>query len=427
MRRLALTIWIIAFCMALPLSAQQKKKANAAEKKANVTIAQTAEQLIQSYKFDEAARLLQRDIEQARMAGKSTTRLNADLKRANLGADMLRGTERIEFVDSFKVGRDEVINYIQLSPEAGKIVTMENEVENFTVQPQVLGKCGYINELNNRIIFAQMNTNEDVKNLCDAYRKGNSWGSFSTLEGLQSNTTDQDFPFMMPDGVTLYYAAQGSESLGGYDIFVTRYNAETKQYLKAENIGMPFNSPANDYLLAIDEINNLGWLVTDRNQKADTVCIYVFIPSTTREVYEVDNTNQKHITQVARLHSIAETQYDAQAVADAKQRLANIMSQNQTQQATNKARLYIINDNTVYTSTSQFRNETARKLAEEADQLQDKIESLQAKSDNIQRSFAQGKRTNTKKQSLANIRKSLPKLQKQYYIICKRMRKAELQ
>lgn len=91
---------------------------------------------------------------------------------------------------------------------------------------------------------------------------------------------------MMADGMTLYFAAKGEESLGGYDIFVTRYNKSTGEFVRAENVGMPFNSPANDYLMAIDETCNIGWFVTDRNQTADNVCIYRFIPNETREVYD---------------------------------------------------------------------------------------------------------------------------------------------
>ena len=49
----------------------------------------------------------------------------------------------------------------------------------------------------------------------------------------------------MADGVTIYYASDG-EGLGGYDIFVTRYNTNTDTYLVPENVGMPFNSPYND-------------------------------------------------------------------------------------------------------------------------------------------------------------------------------------
>ena len=33
-----------------------------------------------------------------------------------------------------------------------------------------------------------------------------------------------------------------------------------------ENVGMPFNSPYNDYMYVIDEFNDLGWFASDRYQ-----------------------------------------------------------------------------------------------------------------------------------------------------------------
>lgn len=43
----------------------------------------------------------------------------------------------------------------------------------------------------------------------------------------------------MADGVTLYYASDGEGSLGGYDIFVTRYDSESSSYLRPDNIECP--------------------------------------------------------------------------------------------------------------------------------------------------------------------------------------------
>ena len=82
------------------------------------------------------------------------------------------------------------------------------------------------------------------------------WTAPHKLDELDGDDA-QNYPFMLSDGITLYYAAQGEESIGGYDIFVTRYDMDEKKFLYPENLGMPFNSPANDYMLAIDEFNQL--------------------------------------------------------------------------------------------------------------------------------------------------------------------------
>ena len=424
MNRLTIITCLIAASLCIPSFAQKKKTTNV---KTPIAATHSAEQLIQNYKFTDAARVLQREIENAHSAGRSTDRLEQDLNRANRGIDMLRGTERITFIDSIKVSRDAVLKSLHLSHEAGRIINMNEEIGRINNAPQALGQTGYINELGDRIIFSASDKSGNNKRLYASFRAGKGWNTPIPLNGFDNTNEDQDYPFMMPDGVTLYYAAQGDESLGGYDLFVTRYNADTKQFLKAENLGMPFNSPANDYFLAIDEQTNLGWLVTDRYQKADSACIYIFIPNTTREVYDVADGNNKQIIHAAQLHSIAETQTNPAAVKEAQLRLAQAKAQ-QIQQASTPRR-YIINDQIVYTQLTQFRSETARRIAEQADQVFDQINTLRQKQDELQLASAltPNKLTDKAKLQLQQIKQALPQLLQQYNTLCKNMRKAELQ
>ena len=64
--------------------------------------------------------------------------------------------------------------------------------------------------------------------------------------------------------------------LEGFDIYTTRLDVDNGGFYIPDNYGLPYNSTANDYFLAIDERNNLGWLVSDRYQPEDKVCIYIF-------------------------------------------------------------------------------------------------------------------------------------------------------
>ena len=74
------------------------------------------------------------------------------------------------------------------------------------------------------------------------------------MDSTLAEGADSAFPFLMPDGVTLYFANNGGNSLGGYDIFMTRRSddADGRSYMQPQNIGMPYNSPYDDYMLAID-------------------------------------------------------------------------------------------------------------------------------------------------------------------------------
>ncbi|MDE7135203.1 MAG: hypothetical protein K2N91_01085, partial [Muribaculaceae bacterium] len=73
------------------------------------------------------------------------------------------------------------------------------------------------------------------------------------------------------------------------------------------NIGMPYNSPFDDYMLAIDETTGIGWWATDRNQIEGMVTIYMFIPSDLRKNIDVDSPD---LMSRARITSIADTQDD---------------------------------------------------------------------------------------------------------------------
>ena len=67
---------------------------------------------------------------------------------------------------------------------------------------------------------------------------------------------------------------------------------------------MPYNSPYDDYLLAIDELTGVGWWATDRNRIPGKVTIYVFVPQELRRNVDPDNPD---LISRARLTSIRDT------------------------------------------------------------------------------------------------------------------------
>jgi tetratricopeptide (TPR) repeat protein len=80
-----------------------------------------------------------------------------------------------------------------------------------------------------------------VKRLADG-----SWTLPQNL-GVQINTAgDEDSPSIQPDGKTLYFSSSGHKSMGGYDIFVTKYDEEKKQWSQPQNVGYPINTAHDD-------------------------------------------------------------------------------------------------------------------------------------------------------------------------------------
>ena len=213
--------------------------------------------------------------------------------------NMREMTQQIIIVDSIVVNKDQFLASIRLSSECGQLMNTGAFFRN-----QLQGTL-YLNEMGNKVYFSQPDGHQ--QQLYTADKLGNEWSKPQPLQGLSEGIDEASYPFMLTDGLTFYFAGKGEESIGGYDIFMTRYDSRSGSFLKPENIGMPFNSEANDYMYAIDEANRIGYFVSDRRQPEGKVCIYIFIPSDTRKTYDNSKYTEEQIRNFADIASIADT------------------------------------------------------------------------------------------------------------------------
>ena len=315
--------------------------------------AQTIEDYINHYQFDEAEELLNQNIKKRTRRRQTTTVEEEKLQTVKRMRSMINATERLTVVDSIVVNKKNFLDHIKLSEESGTLHTYAA----FFNRSDSSGCTVYRSELGNKIYFSQPDENKTLR-LYTSDLVGGKWTTPHELDELEGDTV-QNYPFMMSDGVTLYYAAQGNESIGGYDIFVTRYDMDEKKFLYPENMGMPYNSPANDYMLAIDEFNNLGWFVSDRNQPEGKVCIYVFIPNDIRKVYDTNIYPPEDLAPLALLTRIADTWGDQDAVKEARQRLQEVLSAPK-KVVKKKDFEFVINDQTTYTLLKDFQSKEGR-------------------------------------------------------------------
>lgn len=64
--------------------------------------------------------------------------------------------------------------------------------------------------------------------------------------GAEINTaSDEEAPFIHPDGVTLFFSSNGHRTMGGYDVFFSE-KLEDKRWSETQNLGYPVNTPADD-------------------------------------------------------------------------------------------------------------------------------------------------------------------------------------
>jgi len=295
---------------------------------------------------------------------------------------MLASTQQIVFIDSMIVNRADYMSHIPMSSFQGKL-TQTDELGTFT------------NEMGDHRLIT-VPTSDSTAFIKSSDFIANAWTTPQSISGI--GTASAINPFLMPDGITLYYAQKGENSIGGYDIFVTRYDSERRTFLRPENLGMPFAcAEANDLFYAIDEFNQLGYFVTDRRQPSGKVCIYIFIPENARRAYQTEAYSDEQIRSLAAINRIADTWRNSnrQERQNALARLEKARADSNSQMADNKTKETSELDNLrlqeeeLNLSLAKARNQYANASAAERQQMRIEILNSERQLEQLQTTIRQ--------------------------------------
>ena len=338
--------------------------------------------------------------------------------------ESMRGfTQKVMFIDSVVVSKSKLLSSLNIPDEAGSIQAY-NKFFNTTDQPNSIV---YLNQLRNKCVFSKF-----ADGGWDLYSQemiGEKWSNAVPLKGLDilGDDVDINWPFLLSDGTTLYFAAKGEESIGGFDIFMTRYDETTQSYLKPENIGMPFNSIDNDYFFIVDEYDGIGWFATDRNQPEGKVCIYSFIYNNVRENYVVDEYTPEQLRQLSEIHSISQTWTSNQARLDALEQLTAVYKRKFTQKKKNDFE-FVINDELTYTTLTDFRSVEAAEMYVNLNELLRKKNKLDSSMERARIAYPTARQAHREqyKQQLLAAEKQSEKYETDIKNLSKKIRRIEL-
>ena len=358
------------------------------------------------YRFSESVGMWEKYIELQRKQKNDPSESEKRLEQAINLNRMQEKTEDVQIIDSLIVSKSAFLEAYNLSEESGFL----QPFNNFFNPDIPVSSIVFTNQKGSTIYYARPSEN-DVYTLFSQSKLLDSWGDEKPL--FPNQTRDNNYPFVLSDGVTLYFASKGYESIGGYDIFITRYNTNTNSYLAPEQMGMPFNSPANDYMMVIDEAKGLGWFVSDRNQAEDTVCVYLFIHDPSRK--RIDNiTDNETLRRRASLASIHDTWKEGTDYAS----LIQLAHAYQTQKDLKNERdfVFFINDKITYFTLNDINSDEAKDLYEEVISLNAQIENLKIRLGDIRNSF-----TNAAASTREQLRPTILQAENQLYALMKQV------
>lgn len=302
-----------------------------------------AEEAFLNYRFSEAKKLQKQYIKASKTEENSAFDF---LTSCDIGQNMLSRVENIAIIDSITVDSAAVIGAFRLSPSSGRFErsdALPAELRQIafpsfgdaycngvidTIPPQYYDPAIFVSESGDMYIWPASGGEYGGQTLvCSHLLADGTWEKPTPLGKAINDMVGADwnsvgYPFLMADGTTLYFAAENEDAcLGGWDIFVTRDNGNG--FLEPQNIGMPFNSPYNDFMMAIDEVTGAGWWVTDRNHIPGKLTVYVFVPQDLRINYPADTPDLIDRAKITRIAGTGASQDKNEQVLAAIRNLSN--------------------------------------------------------------------------------------------------------
>ncbi len=89
------------------------------------------------------------------------------------------------------------------------------------------------------------------------------WGTPKNLGGDINTDYDEETPMIHPDGKTLFFSSEGRNTMGKFDIFYSRMNADSS-WSEPVNMGYPINTPDDDFFFVPTVTENRAYMASSR-------------------------------------------------------------------------------------------------------------------------------------------------------------------
>ncbi len=103
---------------------------------------------------------------------------------------------------------------------------------------------------------------------------GGEWSLPRKVNGSVNTFLNEDYAYMHPNGDYLYFCSQGHNSMGGYDVFRSRYNRGDDSFSAPENLDFAISSPDDDFLFVVDSLNKNAYFSSARESSQGKLTVY---------------------------------------------------------------------------------------------------------------------------------------------------------
>lgn len=178
----------------------------------------------------------------------------------------------------------EIFIYLDHIDKLGDIyVASRKEVDVDFSKPKIFSESineffetsGCLSEDRTILFFARRQKEKEQSDLyvCRKLPNGN-WAIPQKLPDNINTPLNEESPYLSYDGQTLYFASEGHNSMGGFDLFKSKWDQNTNTFSDPVNLGYPINSTDDDKSICVTEDNRIAYISAFRPNGYGDLDIY---------------------------------------------------------------------------------------------------------------------------------------------------------
>ena len=230
----------------------------------------------QNYRFNEAIQEYNTYKSNVREGEIRKNDIDRKIEMCNNGKKLLNNINDLYVLERKTVNKKDFFRSYNFSEFGGKFLVKLDKFK--TKQDEKMNDNSFVfySDKNKVIYFSsygdERNSNRDL------YRsfqdKFGEWSNPEKLSNIINTEYDEDYPFLLPDGKTLYFCSKGHNSMGGYDIFKSIYNSQSRTWSQPQNLDFAINTPFDDILFVSDSVQQYAYFSSTRNTAEGMLSVY---------------------------------------------------------------------------------------------------------------------------------------------------------
>jgi hypothetical protein len=219
-----------------------------------------------NYKFDEAIKLYTEYKQTATAASVKKLQVDREIAACRNGKRLLSNLSDLVVISKKQLNEADYFRSYDIKDIGGKLLVKPEDFKTGADKKKKDNSVVYLPRSGERVYYSSYGDNgNNGRDIYFVNRLPNgNWSKPQPMPAPVNTEYDEDYPFLHPNGRTLYFSSKGHNSMGGYDVFKTTYDPETQSWSKPENMEFPINSPDDDILFVTDSLEKTAYFSTGR-------------------------------------------------------------------------------------------------------------------------------------------------------------------